>query len=116
MNLKCCSKLLLIAAILFASGCSVMRFSQELPADKEVRPETVQHWHHTMLNGIVEISEPANLYRDCGGKQWKEATVAFRAKNGLVASGANVVLDALLFNSDLLAFYSPWNVEILCTK
>lgn len=108
--------LLLTLALLMFSGCAIMKFSQDLPPGKELRSETVQHWHHTMLNGIVEISEPANLYRDCAGKPWKEAEVSFRAKNGLVAAGANAALDLMLFSSEFLAFYSPWNVEIQCTK
>ena len=114
--MKIIASVFISALLLLSSGCATMKFTQDLPPGKELKAEKVNHWHHTMLNGIVEISEPANLYKDCQGKLWKEATVNFKGKNVLVAAGANAVLAALLFSWDFLAFYSPWNVEIQCTK
>lgn len=105
----------IVLSLSVLSGCASMTFTQDVP-DRPQKQENVQHWHHTIINGMVEVSEPANLYRDCRGKPWKSAEVEFRFKNGFVGGVANAVIDSVLFSSTFLAFYSPWNVEIQCTK
>ena len=117
LNRKARSAALLVVALLASalSGCATMKFTQDVP-DRPPKREKVQHWHHTIINGMVEVSEPANLYRDCRGKPWKSATVEFRFKNGLVSGVANAAIDSVIFSSAFLAFYAPWNVEIYCTK
>lgn len=104
-----------LVSVSLLSGCASMTFTQDVP-DRPLKREKVQHWHHTIINGMVEVSEPANLYRDCRGKPWKSAEVEFRLKNGLVGGVANAAIDSVIFSSAFLAFYSPWNVEIQCTK
>jgi len=105
---------LLLVFILLTSGCASMKFTQDIERPK--KEEKVQHWHHTMLNGIVEVSEPANLYKDCKGKPWQSAEVEFRFKNGMLSGVVNAGLEAVLFSWNFLAFYSPWNVEIECSQ
>ena len=104
----------LIVMLLFVSGCASMTFTQDVERPKS--NAKIQHWHHTIINGMVEVSEPANLYTDCRGKPWQSAEVEFRLKNGLVGGGVNVIVESILFSSAFLAFYSPWNVEVECSE
>jgi len=103
-----------LVLVISVSGCASMTFTQDIERPRQAA--TIQHWHHTVLNGMVEVSEPVNLYKDCMGRPWHSAEVEFRFKNGLVGGIANSVIDAALFTSSWLAFYSPWNVEIECAK
>ena len=110
---------LLVALMGLTSGCATMHFTQGEPVDREAaeaQNRLVNHWHHSMLNGTVEISKPANLYKTCRGKQWDRVTIEFQAKNGVAGVVANAALDTLLIPLDLLAYYSPWTVEIECSK
>ncbi|WP_419811977.1 hypothetical protein [Bacterioplanoides sp.] len=104
----------LFMGLLLLCGCATMTFTQQ--TERPVSDEKIQHWHHTIINGIVEVSEPANLYTDCRGKPWQSAQVEFRFKNVLAGGFANVVAESVISTSGLIAFYSPWNVEIQCTK
>jgi len=101
-------------AALLLSGCATMTFTQDI--ERPLQEEKIQHWHNTVLNGMIEVSEPANLYQDCRGKPWQSAEVEFRLKNGVVGGIANAAIEAVLFSTTLLAFYSPWNVEIQCSR
>lgn len=108
------SHFLIYVSLFMLGGCASMTFTQDV--NRPVNGKKIQHWHHSMINGMVEISEPANLYKDCHGKQWHSAEVEFRFKNAVVGTISDSIIGAFLFSSPFITLYSPWNVEVICSK
>lgn len=125
--MKATLTLLLGSLLILSTGCATMNFTQNVPNNADLgspkdtdaqsaQLKSIDKWHHGMLNGMVEISEPKNLYKDCRGQMWHQTTVEFRTKNGLASIFVNSVLDSLLFSWNFFAFYTPWTVEIQCER
>lgn len=107
---------LLLALGFLISGCSTMHFTQTV--SKQQSPETVTHskWHDTTLNGMVEISYPVNLYKECNGQPWKQVTVEFGALSILTTVTVDAVMDTLIPPLALVNFYAPWDIDTTCTQ
>jgi len=107
---------LLISTLILTSGCSTMHFTQEYPDIIELDAPNEEIWHNTSLNGTVEISRPANLYKHCNGNAWARASVEFNADNVLVTAVSNAIVDIAVPALSLVNFYAPWDIEIQCIK
>jgi hypothetical protein len=65
-------------SILFLiSGCSTIEFVQH---EQNFNNSTTNRWHHSTLNGIVEISKPLNIQSICGTKAWTTITSQINEK------------------------------------
>lgn len=90
--------------------------SETVTTDSKKTTKTVSHWHHSMLNGVIEISKPTNLYKDCRGKPWQKVTVEFQFGKSVAGLAMNSVLNIILLPIDFLAYYSPWAVDVECQQ
>lgn len=101
------------------SGCSTMHFTQNVSTQRSSQnnnPEDVKsHWHNTTLNGMVEISHPVNLYKECEGQPWQQVTVEFGPLTGLTTIAVNAAMDAIIPALTFVNFYAPWNVDTQCS-
>ena len=71
-------------------------------------------WHSTTMNGMVEISHPVNLYKNCQGQPWQKVTVEFGFKAVLTVFAVNTLMDALIPSLSFVNMYAPWDVESQC--
>jgi hypothetical protein len=93
------SRLLLALAVAFSlTGCFHIRYTNDTPAAAEAAQT---NWHHGVVFGLVEISEPENVTKACPGGV------------GLVKSEESFV--AGLVNALTLGIYNPTDVLIYCT-
>ncbi len=94
---------LILGAVVALSGCSRIHFVQY---DQEDNKQEETRWHHTTLNGLVELSPPLNLSEVCRGKAWNHVTTETSFSNWAVS----------LFNPTIpyLVLYSPRTNRIQC--
>jgi len=102
-NLRTLRFALLLGFMCLGLGCSTITFVQ---VEQEKPKNTETRWHHTTLNGMVEISRPLNTQSICGDKAWTEITTEHTFYNWL----AQVIIPGIEF----LVFYSPWTNEVAC--
>ncbi len=85
------------------SACSPITFVQyEQPG----RQEPLRQWHHTVINGMVEVSKPLNLEEKCQGKTWNRLTTKRTFLNILVSIPVPTI--------DFLVPYVAWTNEVEC--
>jgi hypothetical protein len=113
---KAAKKIILISGLLLASACSTMHFTQNNSEHTEVLSLISSKWHNTTLNGMVEISYPVNLYQDCSGQPWHKVTVELGVKEGMTSILADTIVDAIIPGLSFVNLYTPWSVEVQCTK
>lgn len=87
------------------SGCSTIQFVQH---EQAVDNATINRWHHSTLNGMVEISKPLNIQSICGKKAWTTVTTEFTLYNALPV--------VLIPSPSLVSFYSAWTNKVQCYK
>lgn len=68
---------------------------------------TATQWHHTALNGMVEISRPANLQQMCAGNPWHSITIE--------STWINQVVPLAIRNPPMVSLYNPWTITAYCT-
>lgn len=107
-------KMSLIVIFLCVSACAPMRFVHDSSMSKDDESMYVKKWHNTIINGMIEISEPKNLYKICQGRMWKEVKVELNFENGVASVVFNGILEAIFFSWNWFAFYSPWSVGVDC--
>lgn len=95
--------LCLALASQFLFGCSSITFVQ---FDQEGEQPQERRWHHSTLNGMVEISQPLDISKVCGATTWTQITTEFTWQNFLVSS--------IIPSSPFIRFYSPWTNKIEC--
>jgi len=97
--------ILLAAAALVLSACSSITFEQYEQPDEYA---TKDRWHHAIINGMVEVSPPLNLNKECDNKAWTKVTTEHTFYN----------FTAALFipNFKLMAPYSAWTNKVECFK
>jgi outer membrane lipoprotein SlyB len=88
---------MLLAATALA-GCFHVRYTNDTPVAAE---PAEQNWHHNVVFGLVEVSEPVNVNKACPGGV------------GLVKSEESFV--AGLVNVITLTLYNPSDVIIYCS-
>ncbi|MFK7729994.1 MAG: hypothetical protein AB8B48_00080 [Pseudomonadales bacterium] len=93
---------LLIASQLLLA-CSSITFVQ---FEQEGEQAVERRWHHSTLNGMVEISRPLNISKVCGATTWTQITTEFTWQNFLVSS--------IVPSSAFVSIYSPWTNKIEC--
>jgi hypothetical protein len=96
------------------TGCSTMHFTQSTFEQQEFTTKIDSQWHNTTMNGMVEISHPANLYKNCQGQPWQKVTVEFGFKAVLTVFAVNTLMDALIPSLSFVNMYAPWDVETHC--
>ncbi len=64
-----------------------------------------EQWHHTAINGLIEISRPINISYACDDKQWDTITVEKSFLNSLAS-----------LSSQYFSLYSPWAVYYECRE
>ena len=89
-------------SIFLLSGCSTIHFVNGPELDDTVIRE---EWHHTALNGLIEISPPVNISYNCDNKQWDTITIERSFLNGLASLPAQY-----------LSIYAPWSVYYECRE
>ena len=94
--------ILLITAMMTITGCSTIHFDNGIPAPN---PSSISSkWHHNVALGLMEISQPVNLKKECQSKQWSSVKTELSATNGLAS---------IIINSALPLWY-PKTVTISC--
>ncbi len=95
-------KILLVLFIAtFFSGCSTIYFKNgDVSKEAEL---TYEQWHHSFAVGLIEISEPIDMFAKCESKNWKFVKTEQTALDRIV---------------NLFAFwiYTPWTAEYACLK
>jgi len=109
-------KILPIACLILTSACSTMHFTQDISAKRITSDKTISKWHNTTLNGMVEISQPVNLYKECLAQPWQRVTVEYGAKEGLTSAIVDSVVDIIIPALSFVNLYAPWEVEVHCTQ
>lgn len=87
------------------SGCSTIQFVQH---QQKGEHKTTNRWHHSTLNGTVELSKPLDIKTICGDKAWTTITTEFTPYNALVV--------ALTSSHTLISPYSAWTNKVQCYK
>ncbi len=90
-------------AFLLLSGCSTIQFVQH---EQAMEVSTINRWHHSTLNGMVEVSKPLNVQTICGNKAWTTITTEFTFYNALPV--------ILVPSTSLVSFYSAWTNKVQC--
>jgi len=103
-----------LLAIMVLSGCSTMHFTQSTFEQQEFTTKIDSQWHNTTMNGMVEISHPVDLYKNCQGQPWQKVTVEFGFKAGLTSFAVDTLMDALIPGLSFVNMYAPWDVETHC--
>lgn len=91
-----------LMGLLLISGCNSITFVQY---EQEGDQRTQQSWHHTTLNGLVELSRPLNLQEVCDGKAWNTVKTEATFFNAVVAT---------LVPNIGVSLYTPWTNEVEC--
>ncbi|WP_299974276.1 hypothetical protein [uncultured Pseudoteredinibacter sp.] len=73
---------LLLAAGTLLSGCSRINFVQY---EQEGNTQEESRWHHTTMNGLIELSAPLNLSEVCRGKAWNYVSTETSFSNWAVS-------------------------------
>lgn len=94
---------LLTGLIWFAPGCSTIHFVQYEQAGEQT-PDS--YWHHTLLNGMIEISKPLNLQQVCGDTVWTKLTVE--------RSFWNILIGLPIPSTDFVVPYVAWTNRVYC--
>jgi len=104
-----------VIACTLLSACSTIHFTHDLSSNRQPAEPLRIKWHDTTIDGMIEISPPVNLYRECHGKPWSKVTVEYTFANGLTTAliSGTLVSVAPVFN--LVSVYSPWSVQTYCS-
>lgn len=95
------NKLLLsVMAMVMLNSCSTVHFVNGPEMDDTVIREK---WHHTAINGLIEISPPLDIAYSCDDKQWDTITIEKSFLNSLAT-----------FSSSHFSLYSPWSIYYQC--
>jgi hypothetical protein len=97
------SKLLLASLCVQLCACSSITFVQ---VEQEGEQAIHDRWHHTTLNGMVEISKPLDIRDVCGNKAWTQITTELTPYNFM----AGVLVPSVPF----VVSYSPWTNRVQC--
>lgn len=100
--------------LLLITGCSTMHFTQATFEQDVIKTKTYSQWHETTLNGMVEISQPVDLYKNCQGQPWNKVTVEFGFKAGLTTFAVDTLMNAIVPGLSFVNVYAPWDVEAQC--
>ncbi|WP_157729705.1 hypothetical protein [Bacterioplanes sanyensis] len=103
-----------MSILLVTSGCGTMVFHQDLPDNYRPGNYESEKWHDTTIDGMVEISEPVNLYQECRGKPWANIEIEYTFTNGLVAFAGNSVLTWAVPALSFISPYTPWAYQVQC--
>ena len=87
------------------SGCSTIQFVQ---LEQPGKQKTINRWHHSTLNGTVELSAPLDIKKICGKKAWTTITTEF--------TPFNAVIVGLISSHTLISPYSAWTNKVQCYK
>jgi hypothetical protein len=97
------NKLVLLLLMVVISGCDTIRFVQY---DQPGKQESINRWHHTVLNGLVEVSKPLDVSQICKNKAWTNITTERTAMNILVGGVSPSV--------PYLTLSVPWSNKVEC--
>ncbi|MCV6614845.1 MAG: Bor family protein [Cellvibrionaceae bacterium] len=95
--------LMIIGGCIGLVGCSRISFVQYQQAHNQ---QELSRWHHTIVNGLIELSPPIDLRQVCGDKTWNYVTTE--------TSVANVAVGILNPALPYLSLYSPQTARIQC--
>lgn len=95
-------KTLLLMLCLTLTACSTMTFVNGPKMEETVVRE---HWHHLIISGLFEVSNPVDLDYNCANQQWDSVTV----EKTFINSVASVTW---LY----VSLYSPWAVLYECRE
>ncbi len=104
-----------VIACTLLSACSTIHFTHDLSSNRQPAEPLRTKWHDTTIDGMIEISPPVNLYRDCQGKPWSKVTVEYSFSNGLTTALISGTLASVAPIFDWVSLYSPWTVETYCS-
>jgi hypothetical protein len=84
------------------SGCFTMHIENGAPVDPNSAGRSVNEWHHDIVFGLAEISQPINLGEKCESG-WLEVKNEKSFIQGLIG--------ALTWS-----MYTPWDAKYTCKK
>jgi hypothetical protein len=100
------NKLILILfatqSLLLLSSCSTIHFVNGPEMEDTVNREV---WHHSALNGLIEVSPPFDVDYSCDDKQWDSITIE--------RSFLNYIATA---STPYISIYSPWIIFYECRE
>jgi len=100
---------------LLLSSCGTIRFTHDLSEEKQTA-EPKAKWHHGTLDGMIEVSAPGNLYRECRGKPWQEVKVQYSVYNGVTALSVAAGLGTLTPVLNSVSLWTPWTITTTCAE
>ena len=95
--------LLIALVIVFATGCSTIKFTNGTETSK---PYQTQEWHHIGIFELVEFSSPVDIAKTCEGKGWQSVQTRRGPLQVLVSLGLG------LFAAG--AAYGPYETAVAC--
>mgnify|MGYP007086204385 CR=1 FL=1 len=114
MLVKRMDKIVFLLIAFLLTGCGTVKFTQNLPDGYSAGSSSHEKWHDTTIDGMVEISEPVNLYQECRGKPWAEIEIEYTFSNSMVAIASSSVLSFVVPALSFVSPYTPWAYEIRC--
>ncbi|WP_299772162.1 hypothetical protein [uncultured Pseudoteredinibacter sp.] len=94
---------LLLTASTLVSACSRINFVQY---EQEGNTQEESRWHHTTINGLIELSPPLNLSEVCRGKAWNYVSTE--------TSFSNWAVSLLNPTVPYVVLYSPRTNRVQC--
>ena len=76
----------IILSILLLSGCTTINFENGAASNKEY---TSEKWHHNVVLGLIEVSDPVDLEKECANKEWDTVQTEVSFLNGLASTAVN---------------------------
>lgn len=72
---------------IFLTGCTTIHFDKDTPTNATAT-ET-QNWHHNVVLGLIEISDPVDLEEECKDKEWTSVQTELSFVDGFVSAVVN---------------------------
>jgi len=110
-------KIALFGLLVVSSGCSTIHFTQDVDESTYQTEQVLpSHWHDSTLDGMVEVSPPVNLYKECQGKPWKKVTSELTFLNGFTTAVVSWAVTSVAPVLEFVNLYTPWTVETTCAQ
>ena len=95
-------KKILAIFVILLSGYTTIHFDRNENLDlNATKSET---WHHNVVFALVEVSDPVDLEKECGDKEWSSVKTELTFINGLVSGIVN----------SIAPLWYPKTVEVSC--
>ncbi len=95
---------LLASSIALTCGCTNMHFdNSNTSAGEQSEPD----WHHNVVFGLIEVSDPVDVKEQCGNKDWNSVHTQISFINGLAGALVGVILPGV---------WQPKTAQVTCAN